>query len=79
MRKKITTQKQPDTRLQNTLNDLINHFETEQQDNLLKAAGWMADACKQDRLIYLFGGGGHTCLVMQELFWRAGGLANLAR
>jgi uncharacterized phosphosugar-binding protein len=32
---------------------------------------------EQDRLIYVFGGGGHTCLVMQELFWRAGGLANL--
>lgn len=66
-----------DTRLSDTLNQLIRQFESEQQDNLLQAAGWMADACENDRLIYLFGGGGHTCLVMQELFWRAGGLANL--
>lgn len=68
---------QPDLRLQKVLNDLIDRFETEQQENLHAVANWMADACVADRLIYLFGGGGHTCLVMQELFWRAGGLANL--
>ncbi len=67
----------PDLRLRNVLNDLIEQFETNQQASLLGAAGLMADACQRDRLIYLFGGGGHTCLVMQELFWRAGGLANL--
>ncbi len=66
-----------DLRLQQTLIDLMTRFETEQQENLQRAARLMADACEQDRLIYLFGGGGHTCLVMQELFWRAGGLANL--
>ena len=66
-----------DTRLLETLIGLIRQFENEQQENLLLAAQWMADACEQDRLIYLFGGGGHTCLVMHELFWRAGGLANL--
>ena len=66
-----------DARLYSILTDLIERFEAEQQDNLLRAAGWMADACEQDRLIYLFGGGGHTCLVMHELFWRAGGLANI--
>ena len=66
-----------DTRLLETLIGLIRQFENEQQENLLLAAQWMADACEQDRLISLFGGGGHTCLVMHELFWRAGGLANL--
>jgi uncharacterized phosphosugar-binding protein len=66
-----------DLRLFNILGQLIERFETEQQDHLLQAANWMADACEQDRLIYLFGGGGHTCLVVHELFWRAGGLANL--
>lgn len=66
-----------DLRLRNVLLNLIDRFEAEQQETLARAAGWMADACAEDRLIYLFGGGGHTCLVMQELFWRAGGLANL--
>jgi uncharacterized phosphosugar-binding protein len=55
----------------------MDRFEMEQQANLLQAAAWMADACEGDRLIYVFGGGGHTCLVMHELFWRAGGLANI--
>lgn len=66
-----------DLRLQSTLNELITRFEAEQQDNITRAAQLMAGACGDDRLIYLFGGGGHTCLVMHELFWRAGGLANI--
>ena len=66
-----------DSRFLDTFNALAARFEQEQAGNLATAAGWMADAVEQDRLIYLFGGGGHTCLVMQELFWRAGGLANL--
>lgn len=66
-----------DSRLLDTFNALATRFEEEQAAHLATAAGWMADAVEQDRLIYVFGGGGHTCLVMQELFWRAGGLANL--
>lgn len=66
-----------DLRLLDLFNQLAKKIETENLDNLLQAASWMADAVEQDRLIYLFGGGGHTCLVMQELFWRAGGLANI--
>lgn len=60
-----------------TLDGILNRIDAEQADSLLSAAKEMARAIKEDRLIYLFGGGGHTCLVMQELFWRAGGLANL--
>lgn len=66
-----------DMRLWNTLSEMVEKIESEQLEDLLKAAGWMADAIEQDRLIYIYGGGGHTCLVMQELFWRAGGLANI--
>lgn len=66
-----------DSRFFDTFTSMARRFESEQQENLLSAAGWMADAVEHDRLIYLFGGGGHTCLVMQELFWRAGGLANI--
>lgn len=75
----MNTQSTPsyDSRFLDKFNELARSFEVEQADNLAKAAGLMADAIEQDRLIYLFGGGGHTCLVMQELFWRAGGLANL--
>lgn len=66
-----------DRRLLDIFNNLANDIENFQQDQLLQAAKRMADAISDDRLIYIYGGGGHTTLVMQELFWRAGGLANL--
>ena len=67
----------PDRRFLDLFNELARRFEAEQQPNLQKAAIWMADAVEQDRLIYVFGAGGHATLVMQELFWRVGGLANI--
>jgi uncharacterized phosphosugar-binding protein len=66
-----------DSRYYDKMREMIESIEETQQDNLMRAAKKMADAIEQDKLIYVFGGGGHTCLVMQELFWRAGGLANL--
>lgn len=69
--------KQNDLRLLETFNSMANKFESEQIEQLHKAASKMADAVENDRLIYIYGGGGHTALVMQELFWRAGGLANI--
>ncbi len=66
-----------DFRLLDTLTSMAKKFEETEQEGLLKAASKMADAIAADKLIYIYGGGGHTCLVMQELFWRAGGLANL--
>lgn len=66
-----------DMRFFDNISDIIQKVESEQEGNIQSAADEMCRAIKEDRLIYLFGGGGHTCLVMQELFWRAGGLANL--
>ena len=48
-----------------------------QADNLRKAGSLMADAIENDKLISVYGGGGHTTLVMGEMFFRAGGLANI--
>ena len=48
-----------------------------QGDNLCRAGALMADAIENDRLISVYGGGGHTTLVMGEMFFRAGGLANI--
>ncbi|MEN8118439.1 MAG: sugar isomerase domain-containing protein [Bacteroidota bacterium] len=67
-----------DLRLLNKINELAQKFEEHEGESLIKGAKLMADAIEQDRLIYIFGGGGHTTLVMQEMFWRAGGLANLS-
>lgn len=56
---------------------LMRRIETEQQDNIGRAAELMVEAIAQDKLIHVYGGGGHTTLVMGEMFFRAGGLANI--
>ena len=55
----------------------IDKINKEQSENILKAAKLMADAIEQDRLINVYGGGGHTTLCMGEMFFRAGGLSNI--
>ena len=57
--------------------ELLNKVETEQYQNILQAAELMADAIAQDRLIHVYGGGGHTTLCVGEMFFRAGGLCNI--
>ena len=37
----------------------------------------VAQATQQDRLIHVYGGGGHTVMMVCEMFFRAGGLANV--
>jgi len=56
---------------------LLRKIEKEQYVNIKKAAGFMAEAIAQDKLINVYGGGGHTTLVMGEMFFRAGGFSNI--
>lgn len=42
-----------------------------------KAGRLIADAYADDRLVHVYGGGGHTVLMVCEMFFRAGGLANV--
>jgi uncharacterized phosphosugar-binding protein len=51
--------------------------EAHQAENFRKAGVMIADACQQDRLIHVYGGGGHTVMMVCEMFFRAGGLANV--
>lgn len=46
-----------------------------QSENIAAAAELMSEAIKNDRLIHVFGGGGHTTLPVGEMFFRAGGLS----
>ena len=46
-----------------------------QSENIRKAAELMTDAIANDRLINVYGGGGHTTLPVGEMFFRAGGLS----
>ncbi len=48
-----------------------------EEPNIDAAASLMADAIANDRLIHVYGGGGHTTLPVGEMFFRAGGLANI--
>jgi uncharacterized phosphosugar-binding protein len=59
------------------ITSLLQKIETEQAENIERAADLMAEAIAQDQLIHVYGGGGHTTLVMGEVFFRAGGLANI--
>lgn len=48
-----------------------------QSENIKKAAELMVGAIENDRLISVYGGGGHTTLPVGEMFFRAGGLSNI--
>ena len=60
-----------------TIKANLERVKKEQAENIRKAAELMADAVANDRRISVYGGGGHTTLVMGEMFFRAGGFANI--
>jgi len=43
-------------------------------DEIEQGAQWMAEAVKNDRLIHVYGTGGHNFMIVCELFMRAGSL-----
>ena len=55
----------------------IKEVAEKQDENIKAAATLMADAIAADKLINVYAGGGHTTLAMGEMFFRAGGLANI--
>lgn len=54
--------------------ELLGQIEGE-MERITLAAQWMADAIERDELIHAVGTGGHSNLVVEEMLWRAGGLA----
>jgi uncharacterized phosphosugar-binding protein len=60
------------------LNELERRLERileEQRDMFDRAARMIADQIKADKLVYVFGSGGHSNMMGEEMFHRAGGLA----
>jgi uncharacterized phosphosugar-binding protein len=55
----------------------LEAIEKTQAANIRCAGVMIADAYEQDRLIHVYGGGGHTVMMVCEMFFRAGGLANI--
>lgn len=57
---------------------IIGRICTEEKENIWKAAEAVAAQVKKDRLIYVFGPGGHSNLAAMEVFFRAGGLMHIS-
>jgi uncharacterized phosphosugar-binding protein len=63
------------------LRKIVAHLEklhVEEADVVKKAARMVADHVKQDRIVYVYGPGGHSNLGSQEVFFRAGGLMHIS-
>ncbi|MCG5212554.1 sugar isomerase domain-containing protein [Streptosporangium sp. KLBMP 9127] len=58
--------------------DLLGRIEAEEAPAIARAAELVADQAGRDRLIYVYGPGGHSNLAAQEVFFRAGGLVNVS-
>lgn len=70
------TQKRGQAYLTNVTGKL-DSIENKQAENFRRAGEMIADAVQQDRLVHVYGGGGHTVMMVCEMFFRAGGLANI--
>ncbi len=57
---------------------LMHAIVTEEAGALDRAAERLADQIAKDRLVHVFGPGGHSNLASQEIFFRAGGLMHIA-
>ena len=60
-----------------TIIENLEKVNATQEENIRAAAELMVEAIQNDRLISVYGGGGHTTLPVGEMFFRAGGLANI--
>lgn len=58
--------------------DLMQRILTEERTATDKAAARLADQIAADRLVHIFGPGGHSNLAAQEVFFRAGGLMHVS-
>src|SRR5262245_30542396 len=72
----MSTEKRGESYLHNVQSKL-DAIEKSQSANFARAGAMIADAYEQDRLIHVYGGGGHTVMMVCEMFFRAGGLANV--
>ena len=60
------------------VNDLLGRILAEEAVNIRAAAALLADQIAADRLVHVYGPGGHSNLAAQEVFFRAGGLMHVA-
>lgn len=61
-----------------TISHLMDRIRTEEENALTEAARLLAAQVAEDRLIHVYGPGGHSNLASQEVFFRAGGLMHVS-
>jgi uncharacterized phosphosugar-binding protein len=61
-----------------TVTALLERIHAEEYDAIGRAAEALAAQIRQDRLVHIFGPGGHSNLAAQEVFFRAGGLMHVS-
>lgn len=57
---------------------IIDEIRSTERDHILSAARIIADHVKEDKIVYVFGPGGHSNLAAMEVFFRAGGLMHIS-
>jgi uncharacterized phosphosugar-binding protein len=57
---------------------LLDSIHAEEARSMARAAELLADQVAADRLVHVFGPGGHSNLAAQEVFFRAGGLMHVS-
>jgi len=62
----------------NDVTALMHRVLTEERDPIDRAAARVADQIAADRLVHVYGPGGHSNLASQEIFFRAGGLMHVS-
>ncbi len=65
-------------RFKDRLQGLMDWVADTQTEAIHQAAGILAEATRQDRLIHVIGTGVHSRLAAEDSFFRAGGLANVS-
>lgn len=57
--------------------DLMRQIQDDEREKLDAAAALLANHIAEDKLVHVFGPGGHSNLATQEVFFRAGGLMHM--
>ena len=61
----------------NVITGILDKIVREEKENINVASTILAKAYSEDRLIHIFGAGGHSAIAAMEIFWRAGGLTKI--
>ncbi len=62
---------------QSIICDILGKISDEEAENIDKASDILAECYAEDKLIHIFGAGGHSAIAAMEIFWRAGGLTKI--